>query len=138
MRIGHSGRTRVEELILAPVLFIIAIRTALPIGNSAGVYGHYWVKILFAALIATPAIWLWFAHTLTQRKHALLAVVITYGYCGLLVGVLDWTRFAAAAAILGCGGIAGYLYYLTREEISWIQQQSSPSPPPAPRSSGTP
>jgi len=125
MQIGHSGRTRVEEIILAVVLLIFAVRTAMP--TMVTVYGLYVVKVVFAAAIATPAAWLLLARTLPQRKHALLAVFITYFYCWVLSAVVDWPRFTATAAVFGLCAFAGYLYYLTREEIKWIQQQSSPS-----------
>lgn len=130
MQIGHSGRTRVEERILAIVLLFFAVRTALP--TTTTIYGFYFVKLVFTVLIAGPGVWLLLSRTLVQRKHALLAVVITYFYCGGLTIALDWTRFAFGAAILGLCAFSGYLYYLTREEITWIHQESSPLPPPGP------
>lgn len=130
MKIGHTGRTRVEELILATVLIVIAVRTALP--TKPTVYGPYLVKAVFAFLIAAPAVALFLARTMATRKNALLAVFITYGYSGGLAIVLDPLRFGAASALLGCGAFAGYLYFLTRKELKWIQQQSSPSSPPDP------
>jgi uncharacterized membrane protein YfcA len=132
MLIGHSGRTRVEELILAMVLLIIAVRAAIPTPNNT-IYGFYWVKAIFAVLIAAPAVWLIAARTLEHRKHALLAAVITYTYCGALPVVRDWSLFGFGAGLIGLGGgFSIYLYYLTREEITWIQQQSSPSQPQGP------
>lgn len=124
MKIGHWGRTRVEEIILAVVLLIIAVRTALPLGPSA--YNSLVVKMAFAFLTAAPAVWLLLARGLPQRKKALLGVVIAYTFTGLLVVYVDWTRFAVGSALLGLGALSGYLYYLTAREIKWAQQNSLP------------
>lgn len=120
MRIGHSGRTRVEEIILAVALLFVAARTALPLG--ATVYGHLALKLVFAVLIAAPALWLLRTHQLAERKRALLGVFITYVYIGLLTVVVDWTRFGSAAAILALAAESGYLYFITAQELKWEQQ----------------
>lgn len=131
MQIGHTGRTRVEELVLAAVLFVIAVRTAIPIGNSAGVYGTVIAKIVVGLLIAIPAALLLVARTLKCRKRALFWAFVTFAYVGLLVPIVDWTRFGTAAAILGLALISGYLYYVTAEEIKWTPERSEPSRPPS-------
>lgn len=130
MQIGHTGRTRIEEIVLAIALLVIAIRTALPIGG-AGVYGVIAVKLTFGMAIAVPAVWLLLARTLSSRCRSLLWVFITYSYVGLLVPFVDWTRFGTAAVVLACAAIAGYLYYVTAKEIRWTKEQLSHSSPPS-------
>jgi hypothetical protein len=126
MKIGHSGHTRVEELILAFVLLVVALRTALPLGSA--VYVNTALKITFAILIALPALFLLKAHTLLQRKRALLAVFITYGYITILTVVVDPARFGVAGLSLGLGAVAAYLYFVARLEIkTWGQENSSQS-----------
>lgn len=130
MQIGHSGKTRIEEIVLAVALLVIAVRTALPIG-SVGVYGVIAVKLGFGALLAAPALLLLCARSLPARRRALLWTFISYAYVGVLVPVLDWTRFGSAAAILALAAISGYLYYVTAREIRWTQEQSSRSSRPS-------
>lgn len=124
MKIGHSGHTRVEELILALVLLVVALRTALPLGSA--VYGNTAVRITFTILIALPALFLLKAHTLLQRKRALLAVFVTYGYITILTVVVDPGRFAVAGLSLGLGAMAAYLYFVARLEIKTWGQENSP------------
>lgn len=130
MLIGHTGRTRVEEVILGIGLSIIAIRTMAPIG-APGVYGQLWIKLVFGVLIDTPAVLLLFARSLPARRTALFWVFVTYAYVGGLVPIVDWTRFGTAAAMLSLAGIAGYLYFVTAREIKWTQEQSPRSSPPS-------
>lgn len=126
MQIGHSGHTRFEELILAFVLLVVAIRTALPLGST--VYSNAAVKIAFAVLVALPAFFLIKARTLVQRKRALLAVFITYAYIAILTVAVDPTKFAIAGMSVGLGSIAAYLYFVARLEIkTWDQESSSQS-----------
>jgi hypothetical protein len=131
MQIGHTGKTRVEELVLAGALLIIALRTALPIHGGSAAYGNQTVKLLFAALIAIPGMCLLLVRTLATRKRALLWVFVTYAYIGTLVPIVDWTRFGSAAALLTLAVISGHLYYVTAREIRWTQAQSSLSSPPS-------
>jgi hypothetical protein len=130
MQIGHTGRTRVEEIILACALLVIAVRTALPIGGP-GAYGHLAVKFGFAVLMAVPGVWLLFSRNMVSRKRSLWWVCVTYYYVGALVPIVDWTRFGTAAALFALAAQAGYLYYITAEEIRWTQAQSSRSSPPS-------
>jgi inner membrane protein involved in colicin E2 resistance len=135
MRIGHTGRTRVEELVIATVLLLVGVRSALPLGTT--VYGQYWIKAVFAVILTAPAVLLYLSHTLEQRKRALLFVFITFAYSGVLTVVLQWQSFASAGMLLGFSALSGYLYYLTRGEIKWTQQHSSPSSLPDPVSPDT-
>jgi hypothetical protein len=135
MRIGHSGHTRVEELVIAVVLFVVGVHSALPIGTT--VYGHYWIKACFAVLISAAAVLLFAARTLDQRKNALLYVCVTYFYSGGLTVVFQWQSFASVCMLLGFSALSGYLYYVTRGYLKWTQQQSSRSSSPDPVSPDT-
>jgi hypothetical protein len=135
MQIGHTGRTRIEEIVIAVALLIVGARSALPIGTT--IYGNYWIKAIFAVLIAAPAVVLLLARTLERRKWGLLFVFITFAYSGLLTIALQWQSFASAGLLLGFSALSGYLYYLTRGEIKWTQQQSSHSSPQDPVSPDT-
>ena len=127
MQIGHHGRTRVDEIILSIGLIVVAIRTALPIGPS--VYGqHLAVKLAFAVAVAAPAVWLLLAGTLDRRRRALLFVFGTYAYVGLLVLVVDWTRFGTSGVLLTCACVAMHLYYVAAREIKWLHQTTLASP----------
>jgi len=130
MQREHLGRTRIEETVLASALLVIAIRTALPIG-SAGVYGVMAVKLAFGVALAAPALWLLTAHSLTGRRRALMWTFISYAYVGVLVPIVDWTRFGSAAAILALAALAVNLYYDTARKIKWTQARSSRSLPPS-------
>lgn len=130
MRIGYYGRSRTDEIILALGLIVIAIRTALPISTGTSVYGYAAVKLSFAAAMALPAVWLLSMRALEQRRHALLAVFGTYAYVGVLVVVVDWTRFGTASALFTCAGLTMHLYYVAAREIKWSQADSSQRPSP--------
>lgn len=130
MMIGHTGRTRVEELILAVGLLVIAVRTASPIGTTS-VYGAVAIKVTVGLLIAVPAVFLVLCKKLPARRTSLFWVFVTYAYVGLLVPIVDWTRFGTAGAIFALAALSGYLYYVTAEEIKWTQAQSSRSSPPS-------
>lgn len=130
MQIGHTGRARVIEFIIATALLIIAVRTSLPIGNSVGVYGFTAIKVTFAFIIAAPPAWLLIARTLSARRTALLWTCVTYSYVATLVPIVDWTRFGTAAALFALAAVSGYLYYITAREIKWTKALSSRSSPP--------
>ena len=130
MLIGHTGRTRVDEIFLAVALIVIAVRTAMPLG-SPGAYGTMTVKLAFSAALAVPAVLLLAARSLPRRRTGLFWVFVTYSYTGFLVAIVDWTRFGSAAGLLALAGIAGHLYYVTAREIKWTQAQSPRSSPPS-------
>jgi hypothetical protein len=130
MQIGH---TRPIEVIVAIVLLVVAIRVALPLPST--VYTNIWIKAVFTVLLGAPAVLLLLARGLRARKRALVGVLGTFMYSGILGVVLEPARFAGAAAWLGLGAITGYLYLVTAREMAkeaeWTPDGSSPSPPPA-------
>lgn len=131
MQIGHKGHTRPLERIVSVVLLIVAARVAAPVPSV--VYTNELAKLLFAALLAWPAVWLLAARGLQGRKRALLGVLVTYVYTGLLGFVVDPSRFASVGAWFGLAAITGYLYFVTAWEIKWEQSGSSRSSPLSPQ-----
>lgn len=132
MQIGHTGHTRPLELIVAGVLLAFAVLVAMPIHSA--VYTGIAIKLVFSVLFAGPAVWLMCARGMQGRKKALLAVLLTYAYSGLLalaVAILfDASRFGVSAAIFGLTAITAYLYFVTAWEIKWERSGSSRSAPP--------
>lgn len=130
MLIGHAGHTRVIERIVAIPLLIVAIRILIPLPSV--VYTNVGVKVLAAALLVWPSIWLLATKHLVSRKKALLGVFVTYVYSGVLGAVVDPTRFSSSGAWLALAAITGYLYLVTAWEVKWTRgsSQSSPVDPP--------
>lgn len=103
------------ETVMAIVVLIYAVRTALPIG-IAGAYPSMAVKLVFSPLVAAPGVWLLWAKSSKWRARALLAVVGTNIYLASLGLVFDWTRFGAVGSALGMAAIGVILYTKARAE----------------------
>jgi hypothetical protein len=103
------------ERIMAVVLFIFALRIALPIGSSQ-VYTNQLMKIMFALLVAAPGVWLLFVRSAKNHVKALFSVMATYTYLTVTAMIVDWTRFGGSAASLGFAAVGLILYAGARAE----------------------
>lgn len=110
-----SHLTRRADVTLSVVLLVYAVRTALPLGTSR-VYVDEYVRLVFASLVALPAVLLLVVSRETRRMKVLLAVSATYLYVTLLALVADWTRFASAASSLGLAILALMLWTSAKVE----------------------
>jgi hypothetical protein len=111
----RTGTYRAIETVMSVVLLIVAVRTAVPVGPSQ-IYLNEWLRVLSAAIIAAPAVWLLFAKSAKARPRALLFTVFTYFYLSALGLINDWTRFPSVALAVGFSAIGVILYVGARAE----------------------
>lgn len=104
------------EIVLACVVLVYGVRTAIPL-TTAALPTPLWWRIVFGLLVLVPGILLLArSPSPSRRRKTLLGVAAANIYVTAAILGNDWTRLSSAACTFGMSIIAFILYAGARAE----------------------